>query len=98
MPADGGPARVVVPRLMTGFGPELSAWGPDGQTIYYLATTPSGWAAWAIVEGDEPQLVLEFDDPNRQPTRYGFTTDGRKLYMTLGSHESDVWVMELEGR
>ena len=41
---------------------------------------------------------MSLDDPTRQPTRYGVTTDGRKLYMTLGSHESDVWVLELEGR
>ena len=26
---------------------------------------------------------------------YGFATDGRTFYFTVGSHESDVWVMEL---
>lgn len=40
--------------------------------------------------------LLEFDDPNRQPTRYGFTTDGDKLYLTLGAHNSDIWVLDLE--
>ncbi|MEE8362416.1 MAG: protein kinase [Gemmatimonadales bacterium] len=95
IPAEGGPRRLLVPSTIPGFGPELVAWHPDGRTIYYLASTPSDWAVWSVIEGGEPQLILEFDDPNRQPTRYGFTTDGRKLYMTLGSHESDVWVLEL---
>jgi serine/threonine-protein kinase len=92
-----GSARTVVPSPGTEFGPQLAAWHPDGRTIYYLASTPAGWAAWSVIEGEEPQRILEFDDPSRQPTRYGFTTDGRKLYMTLGSHESDVWVLDLDG-
>ncbi len=96
IPAEGGSRRLLVPSTIPGFGPELVAWHPDGRTIYYLASTPSDWAVWSIIEGGEPQLILEFDDPNRQPTRYGFTTNGRKLYMTLGSHESDVWVLEVE--
>jgi hypothetical protein len=49
-----------------------------------------------VIPGEEPRLILEFDDPVRQQTRYGIATDGRKLFMTLGSHESDVWVLELE--
>jgi serine/threonine protein kinase len=96
IPAEGGPRRLLVPSTIPGFGPELATWHPDGRTIYYLASAPSAWAVWSVIEGGEPQLILEFDDPNRQPTRYGFTTDGRKLYMTLGSHESDVWVLEVE--
>ena len=34
----------------------------------------------------------------RQHTRYGFATDGQTFYFTMGSHESDVWVAELERR
>jgi hypothetical protein len=41
---------------------------------------------------------VQFDDPARQPARYGFATDGRTFYFTIGSNESDVWVMELERR
>jgi len=39
-----------------------------------------------------------FDDPARQPARYGITIDGRMFYLTIGRNESDVWVMELERR
>ena len=42
----------------------------------------------------EPVLV-DFDDPTRQHTKYGFTTDGRVFYFTIGAPESDVWVAEL---
>jgi len=94
--SDGGNARLLVPNPAPGFGPAWTVWDPDGRTIYYLAFLPSGWSGWSLVPGEEPRLILEFDDPMRQHTRYGIATDGRKLYLTLGSHESDVWVLELE--
>jgi hypothetical protein len=72
------------------------AWAPDGRTMYYIskgthgsyihATSPSGGGA---------RLLVRFEDPTRQHTRYGFDTDGRVFYFTLGAHESDVWVGEL---
>jgi hypothetical protein len=45
--------------------------------------------------GGASRVVVRFDDPGRQPSGYGFATDGRTFYFTVGSHESDVWVMEL---
>jgi hypothetical protein len=43
-------------------------------------------------------VVLRLEDPARQPLAYGFATDDRRLYFTLGSHRSDVWVLELGTR
>jgi Tol biopolymer transport system component len=88
---------LLVRSSRPGFGPEVNAWDPDGKTQYYLESQPSGWSGWSIVEGEAPRLILTFDDPLRQPARYGLATDGRKLFMTLGSHESDIWVLDLEG-
>jgi len=41
---------------------------------------------------------LQFDDPSHQPRRSEFDTDGRRLFFTIASDESDVWVMELMRR
>lgn len=45
--------------------------------------------------GGASRVLVRLDDPSRQPAAYGFATDGRTFYFTVGSHESDVWVMEL---
>jgi hypothetical protein len=37
-------------------------------------------------------------NPARGHTQYGFSTDGRRFFFTLGSHESDVWVAALDQR
>jgi hypothetical protein len=47
--------------------------------------------------GGPSRVLVRFDDPAHQPTRYGFRTDGRMFYLTMGSQESDVWVAELRG-
>ncbi len=93
----GGPTRLVVDNARDGAEAFFVAWAPDGRIIYYLTRRPTGWAIRSIpVEGGASRALVNFDDPSRQPTRYGFTTDGRTFYFTLGSNESDVWVMELK--
>ena len=93
----GGPSRLVVDNVTDGAEAFFAAWSPDGATLYYLTRRPTGWAIRSIPTAGGPSrsLVL-FDDPARQPARYGFTTDGRMFYFTIGSNESDVWVMELK--
>lgn len=59
------------------------------------ATDPLAAASAAGLPG---RVLVPFDDPARQPVRYGFATDGRRFCLTLGSHESDVWVLDLEPR
>ena len=76
-----------------------AAWSPDGRTLYYLAQGSEGWSLRAVpARGGPSRVLVRFDDPTRQHTRYGFSTDGRAFYFTIGSHESDVWVMELGRR
>ena len=41
-------------------------------------------------------ITLRLTSALATPTRYGFTTDGRTFYFTMGAHESDIWVLELE--
>ena len=45
--------------------------------------------------GGASTVLVDFDDPDRQHTRYGFSTDGKIFYFTIGSPESDIWVADL---
>ena len=93
---DGGPTRLVASNAADGTEAFYAAWSPDGTVLYYLARGDAGWMIRAVPRGGGASRVLvRFDDPARQPAGYGFATDGRTFYFTVGSHESDVWVMEL---
>jgi serine/threonine-protein kinase len=95
----GGPSRLLVDNATDGAEAFFAAWAPHGQTVYYLTRRATGWAVRSVpVTGGNARTLVHFDDPARQPTRYGFATDGRTFYFTLGSNESDVWVMELQHR
>ena len=73
------------------------AWAPDGQQLYYLARSAAGWMIRVVnVNGGASRVLVNFDDPTRQHAKYGFTTDGKTFYFTLGSPESDIVVAELE--
>jgi len=98
-PASGGTPRVLVGRGDPASGPYLATWSPDARTIYYLLRDATGWSIRSIpAAGGASRLLITFDDAERQPSRYGFTTDGRRFYFTLGRRESDVWVAEVETR
>jgi len=95
----GGPPRPLVANAADGTEAFYTAWSSDGRTLYYLARGDRGWMIRAIPRAGGPSRVLvRFDDPARQPAGYGFATDGRRFYLTLGSHEADVWVLELNAR
>jgi hypothetical protein len=91
-----GAARLVASNVADGSEAYYAAWSPDSRTLYYLARGRNGWMIRAAPrDGGSSRLVARFDDPMRQPLGYGFSTDGRRFYLTMGSHQSDVWVLEL---
>ena len=45
--------------------------------------------------GGRSTTLVDFDDPNRQQSKYGFSTDGKVFYFTIGSPESDIFVADL---
>ena len=80
-------------------GPLFPVWAPDGRTIYYLASGPSTRSIRSVpAEGGTTRRLVDFDDASRPYTRYGFAAGGHRFYVTLGTLESDVWVMKLERR
>ncbi len=94
--AQGGPSRLLVPRSGSTMGPHLCEWSPDGRTLYYLDREPSGWSIRSVPPvGGAPRVLVTFEDTADQPVRYGFSTDGRRFYLTLGRRESDIWVAEV---
>ena len=94
-----GDARLLVPNSPTGEEAFYAAWSRDGKTVYYEAEGPRGSAIRAVpVTGGPSRLLVRFDDPTRQHSSYGFTTDGRTFYFTMGARESDIWVAQLEER
>jgi len=91
-----GASRLLVPISPTGEEAFYSAWSPDGKTVYYLAKGPQGSSIRAVpVTGGASRLLVRFDDPTRQHIHYGFSTDGRMFYVTLGAQESDIWVADV---
>jgi hypothetical protein len=48
------------------------------------------------VNGGPDRAVVRFDDPTRQWHRYGFRVRAGRIFFTLGSRESDVWVADVE--
>ena len=50
---------------------------------------------WRKVFIERSHVTSNFDDPDFQSRRNEFTTDGTRLYFTVGNHESDLWVVEL---
>jgi Tol biopolymer transport system component len=94
---EGGASRLIASNEADGAEAFYCDWSPDGRTLYYLAQGAEGWTIRAVPrDGGASRVLVRFDDPSRQHTRYGFTTDGRTFYFTVGSHEADVWVLELE--
>ena len=80
VPAAGGPSRLLVDNTADGGEAFLAGWG--------IRAVPAA--------GGATRGLVDFADPARQPARYGFSTDGRRFYVTIGNSESDVWVMRLE--
>ena len=75
----------------------FAAWSPGGDRLFYLSRSTDHFTIReASQDGGAGRVLVDFDDPARQHVRYGFATDGRLFYFTVGSHESDIWTMELE--
>ncbi len=77
--------------------PVFAGWSSDGTEVYYKASGAEGTASfWAVpVSGGTPRLLVQFDDPSRPSDYPEFSTDGEHFFFTVGTKESDIWLMEL---
>jgi Tol biopolymer transport system component len=96
--SDGSGARLLFDGHPLGLTTHQVAFGSRLDVVYFHAVDREFRHAFyeLPLEGGSPRLVLRFSDPARQPRRFEFDTDGRRLYFTLATDESDVWLMELK--
>ena len=80
-------------RAVSGF----PIWSADSRTVYFQAWAGrDNMAIWSVPHtGGTPRPLVRFTDPARQFYRAALASDGRNFYFTIGSRESDIWVMEL---
>ncbi len=94
---DSGEDTLLVSNARDGAEAFYAAWSPDGAKIYYLTRSPKGWSIRSVpAAGGASTVLVNFDDPTRQQTKYGLATDGKVFYFTIGSPESDIWVADLQ--
>ncbi len=92
----GGAETLVASNAMDGAEAFYAAWSTDGTKIYYATRSVRGWTIRVVnASGGRGTVLVEFDDPTRQHTKYGFCTDGKKFYFTIGSPESDIFVADV---
>jgi Tol biopolymer transport system component len=93
---DSGVETLIVSNLADSAEAFYAAWSPDGATLYYMTRSPMGWSIRSVpAAGGTSTRLVDFDDPTRQHNRYGFATDGKVFYFTIGSPQSDIWVADL---
>jgi len=97
VPSGGGTPRVVLDGHPRGLTPLASGWTDAGHVVVHTVDRDLRHEFWSVpLSGGPMRLLMRFDDPTREPRRGEFSTDGRRLYFTIASDESDVWMMELK--
>jgi Tol biopolymer transport system component len=76
------------------------AWSVDSRLIYFCAAESDGTYSIGVLDvaTGETKMIYHFADPLRQLYRGVIWADSADLFFTLGTRESDVWVMELNRR
>ncbi|HEX9311137.1 MAG TPA: hypothetical protein VF887_10025, partial [Gemmatimonadaceae bacterium] len=97
IPAEGGAVRTIPVPASLGQMVAIEGWSADGKKLYFRVIAPNGDRniAEAPLDGGTPSVVVRFDDRDKRPFNPFFSTDGKTIYFTLGSHEADIWVMDL---
>jgi eukaryotic-like serine/threonine-protein kinase len=92
-----GKARVLLPS--NGMSRASSPiWSPDGRSVWFRRREPDGrLTLLAIpVAGGTPAVLVEPRDPGRSGPRSDWTTDGRRLFFTIGRYEGDISVVNVK--
>ncbi|HUF64766.1 MAG TPA: protein kinase [Gemmatimonadaceae bacterium] len=98
----GAPRRLRLPGSAGQYFPlEIGGASSDGKALFVRIGSegePGLHIARVPLDGSPGSIVVRFDRPDRQALRAEFSTDGRNFYFTLGRHEADIWVVELQQR
>jgi TolB protein len=98
IPAQGGQEKDLVKPTVFGEVTSVGGWSADSKKIYFRVLAPNGSrnVAQVNLDGSSPSLLVRFDDPERRGYRSDFWTDGKNIYVTIGNHQADIWVMDLK--
>ena len=97
--ADSGPVRVLyAPTQKPGDPIALTVrWSVDAGTVFIKGRDSAGHGGiWSLgMRGEQPRLLVRFDDPLRPSDRPDFTSDGKRFYFTIDDRQSDVSIAAL---
>jgi DNA-binding SARP family transcriptional activator len=89
---EGGQTREVTSEA--GVRDEPLAWSPDGR-IAFARLQDQRWTLWTTDSaGVQENLTGRFQLPDERPETAAFTSDGRALVVSSGSH---LWVLDFAG-
>jgi eukaryotic-like serine/threonine-protein kinase len=97
LPYPRGEPQVLL-RLPPGTRPaRVLFWSPDGRSIYYRLREPDGRLTLLRlpVDGKPPVTLVRQRDASSSGARSDWTTDGRRFFYTIQSHEGDIWTVEI---
>jgi Tol biopolymer transport system component len=96
-PVDATQLTITAVREAAGDQIQGLAWSRDSRLVYYGWVGGDGTTSiWGVpAAGGARRQLLHFTDPARQLYRGFIAVDSRHVYLSIGSRESDVWVMEL---
>ena len=99
MPVDSGQPRIVFDGLQ-GNNAAQAHWSANGtQLIFYGTDSRGRGALFGITPtGGTPHVLATFDNPDVETVRGVWGYAQGRAYYSAEERQSDVWVMEVEGR
>ncbi len=100
VPADSGPAEMLLGPPRSSLRVQEANWSADGRTLYFKVIGAGGSASMMAVSagGGAPRLLARFDDPSRPFYRPNFKIRRGHLYFSIDDRQADVYVMEVVTR
>jgi eukaryotic-like serine/threonine-protein kinase len=98
VPYPHGEPQILL-RLPPGMRPaRIVFWSPDGRSVYYRLREPDGRLTLLSVpvDGKAPVTLVRQRDASSSGARSDWTTDGRRFFYTIQSHEGDIWTVEIK--
>lgn len=96
----GGSPRILLRPPPVTQPTRILVWSRDGRSIYYRLRESDGRLTLLRLplDGKPSVTVARQRDASKSGARSDWTTDGRRFFYTIQSHEGDIWTVEISGR
>ncbi len=97
-PTDGT-ERVIPMKVSDGSIPFFGTWSSDPDVLYVARVRlgRGNWTYWRVpLNGGAEQLLLNTGSRRGRSGNATFATDGKRIYVTLGGDEGDVWTVDVK--